>query len=147
MTKGEYAMGNTLKKPVFVVSVLSCLLALAGLAYYYTNGKTQYNENKLAQIIIIMVIAAVVLAVLAMIIKHRLFLYGAALAMLYAFLEFVVTEINFWSNWIIATDPVSPEVLQQYFCITILFLVAMVLAFIAAGMAKGSFYRAAKEAK
>ena len=140
-------MGNSLKKPVYVVSALSCLLALAGLFYYYTNGKTQYNENKLATIILIMAIAAIVLAVLGMLIKHRLFFYGAALAMLYAFLEFAITEINFWSNWIIATDPVSPEVLQQYFCITILFFVAMILAFIAAGMAKGSFYRKAKEAK
>ena len=85
--------------------------------------------------------------VLALLFGSRWLHYGAALAMLYAFLEYVITEINFWSNWIIATDPVAPAVLQQYFLITGILLLATVGAFIAAAMAKKAYYRSSEEAK
>ena len=138
---------SSLKKPIFYVTLVSCLLALAGLILYEMNGKTQYNSNKLADVVIWGLVAAMALFILAIIFRHRLFHYGAALAMLYAFLEYVINEINFWTNWIIATDPVAPAVLQQYFLITGIMLVATIGGFIAAHMARKAYYRSSKEAK
>ncbi len=138
---------SRLKKPVFYVALCACLLALVSLILYETRGKTQYNGNQLAQVIVYGLIAAMVFLVLSMLSGSRWFHYGAALAALYAFLEYLITEINFWSNWIIATDPVAPAVLTQYFLITGMMLAAAVLAFIAAHMAKKAWYRDRKEAK
>ncbi len=149
--KGALIMGmlsdlkSRLKKPIFYVTLCSCLLALAGLILYMVQGKTQYNGNQLTQVIVYGLIAAIALFLLAMLTGSRWAHYGAALAMLYAFLEYVITEINFWTNWIIATDPVAPHVLTQYFLITGILLLATAGAFIAAGMAKRSCYR--KEAQ
>lgn len=138
---------SRLKKPIFYVTLCSCLLALAGLILYLTNGKTQYNGNQITQAIVYGLIAAMAFFLLALLTGNRWLHYGAALAMLYAFLEYVVTEINFWTNWIIATDPVASNVLTQYFLITGILLVAAAGAFIAAGMAKKSYYSNGKEAK
>ena len=138
---------SSLKKPIFYVTVVSCLLALAGLILYQINGKTQYNGNQLSTVIIYGLIAAMVFFVLAVLTRNRWFHYGAALAALYAFLEYVIKEINFWTNWIVATDPVAPAVLTQYFVITIIMLLSAVGAFIAAGMAKRAYYRRSQEAK
>ncbi len=137
---------SRLKKPIFYITLVSCLLALVGLILYTTQGKTQYNGNQLTQVIVYGLIAAMVFFVLALLFGSRWFHYGAALAMLYAFLEYVITEINFWTNWIIATDPVEPAVLTQYCVITIILLIAAVGAFIAAAQAKKAWY-SSKEAK
>ena len=136
---------SRLKKPAFYVTLVSCLLALAGLILYEMNGKTQYNANKLSDAVVWGLIAGMAFSVLSMLLGHRFLHYGAALALLYACLELVITEINFWTNWIIATDPVAPHVLTQYFLITGILLLATAGAFIAAGMAKRSCYR--KEAQ
>ena len=138
---------SRLKKPIFYITLCSCLLALVGLILYTSQGKTQYNGNQLTQVIVYGLIAAMAFFVLALLFGSRWFHYGAALAMLYAFLEYVITEINFWSNWIIATDPVAPAVLQQYFLITGILLLATVGAFIAAVLAKKAYYRNGKEAQ
>lgn len=126
---------------IIVFAVISCLLALAGLILYMMVGKTQYNSQSLANNIIIALIAAMVFLLLTVLTKIRLFSYAAAIALLYAFLEYVITEINFWSNWIIATDPVDPSVLRQYFIITGLFLFSMIFSMITAGLAKGHYYK------
>ena len=138
---------SRLKKPIFYIALCSCLLALVGLILYISQGKTQYNGNQLTQVIVYGLVAAMAFFVLAMLVGSRWLHYGAALAMLYAFLEYVITEINFWSNWIIATDPVAPAVLRQYFLITGILLLATVGAFIAAVMAKKAYYRSSEEAK
>jgi len=137
---------SRLKKPAFYVTLFSCLLALAGLIFYELEGKTQYNSNKLADAVVYGLIAGMAFLVLSMLLGHRWLHYGAALAMLYALLEYVINEINFWTNWIIATDPVAPAVLQQYFLITGLILLATVGAFIAAHSARKAYYQG-KEAK
>ena len=126
---------------IAVFAVIACLLAGAGLALYMVAGKTQYNSQSLANNIIIALIAGMVFLLLTAGTKIRLFGYAGALALLYAFLEYVITEINFWSNWIIATDPVDPSVLKQYFIITGLMLLGMIFAMVTAGMAKGRYYR------
>ena len=138
---------SRLKKPIFYITLCSCLLALVGLILYISQGKTQYNGNQLTQVIVYGLIAAMAFFVLALLTGSRWLHYGAALAMLYAFLEYVITEINFWTNWIIATDPVAPAVLRQYFLITGIMLLAAVGAFIAAAMAKKAYYRSGKEAQ
>jgi len=137
---------SRLKKPAFYVTLFSCLLALAGLIFYELEGKTQYNSNKLADAVVYGLIAGMAFFLLSMLLGHRWLHYGAALAMLYALLEYVINEINFWTNWIIATDPVAPAVLQQYFLITGLILLATVGAFIAAHSARKAYYQG-KEAK
>ena len=137
---------SRLKKPAFYVTLFSCLLALAGLIFYELEGKTQYNSNKLADAVVYGLIAGMAFFLLSMLLGHRWLHYGAALAMLYALLEYVINEINFWTNWIIATDPVAPAVLQQYFLITGLILLATVGAFIAAHSARKAYYHG-KEAK
>jgi|GEM_PF-2493936 len=131
-----------LKKPSFYIAVCSCLLALVSLILYLAMGKTQYNSQKLATIIIVMLIIGMVLLIASCVLDIRFLRYGAAVAFLYAFLEYVITEVNFWSNWIIATDPVEASVLTQYFVITIIMLVATVLAFVTALMTKKQYYRA-----
>ena len=138
---------SRLKKPIFYITLCSCLLALAGLILYTSQGKTQYNGNQLAQVIVYGLVAGMAFLVLALLTGSRWLHYGAALATLYAFLEYVITEINFWTNWIIATDPVAPAVLQQYFLITGIMLLATVGAFIAAILAKKAYYHSGKEAQ
>ena len=137
---------SRLKKPVFYVTLCSCLLALVGLILYLNNGKTQYNGNQLTMVIVYGLAAALVFFLLALITGNRWLHYGAALAMLFVCLEYIFAEINFWSNWIIATDPVAPQVLQQYFLRTGLMLISAIGAFAAAGIAKKRFYGNAKEA-
>ena len=140
-------MGNNTEKKkskgttVAVFAVIAILLAGAALAMYWFLGKTQYNSQSLANNIIIALAAGMVFLLLTALTKIRLFGYAGALALLYAFLEYVITEINFWSNWIIATDPVDPSVLRQYFIITGLFLLSMIFAMVTAGLAKGRFYK------
>ena len=136
-----------LKKPSFWITVLSCVLALVGLIMYFAVGKTQYNSFKLATSMIVMLIIAMVLFVASMALDIRFLRYGAAVAMLYAFLKYFISEINFWSNWIIATDPVDPAVLTQYFVITILIFVATTGAFVGAVMTKKQYYKANEQSE
>ena len=131
-----------IKKPSFYIAIISCILALIGLIFYMTKGKTQYNGLKLTPIIIVMLIIGMVCVAASLILNIRFLRYGAAVAFLYAFLELVITEINFWSNWIIATDPVDGNILTQYFVETILVLVATIGAFVSAVMVKKAYYKA-----
>ena len=129
-----------IKKPSFYIAVISCILALVGLILYAAKGKTQYNGQKLAPIIIVMLILGMICIASSLVLNIRFIRYGAAVAILYAFLELVITEINFWSNLIIATDPVEGSVLAQYLLITILVLVATIGAFVSAIMVKRAYY-------
>lgn len=138
---------SQLKKPSFYITVLSCILALVGLITYFSVGKTQYNSFKLATPMIVMLIIAMVLFASSCVLDIRFLRYGAAVAMLYAFLKFFISEINFWSNWIIATDPVDPSVLTQYFVITIIIFVATIGAFVGAIMTKKQYYKVVKQAE
>ncbi len=136
-----------IKKSFIAITLISCVLALAGLILYYVMGKTQYNANQLTMPIVYGLGVAVVCFVCAVFTKIRWFSYGAALAMLYSFLEYIITEINFWTNLILATDPVEANVLTQYVLITGVILVGTIGAFIAAGMAKKSYYKSLVEVK
>ena len=133
------------KKPAFYLAIVSCLLAGGCLFLYLTEGKTQYNSQMLSQAVLIGLIAGIALLLAFAFTGIRFLAYGGAVMLLYGFLELAITEINFWSNWIIATDPVEPAVLQQYFLITGLALGAVIFGFLVTGLAKGAYYR--KEAK
>ena len=130
-----------LKKLYNIFMYASLVLAIVALAFYMTNGKTQYNSQKLAPIIIVMIIIAAVLYLVSIFFDIRYLKYGASVALLMAFLQFAITEINFFSNWIIATDPVADNVLTYYLTVAIVLLVSTVLSFVSAVMSKGAYYK------
>ena len=134
-----------LKKKYNFFMYASVVLAVIGLIFYLTRGKTQYNSQTLAPIVTVMLIISSALSIVSIFFDIRFLKYGSALALLMATLQFIIHEIDFYSNWIIATDPVSGDMIFYYMFTVIILLVSTVLAFIAASMNKRAYY--AKEAE
>ena len=130
-----------LKKLYNILLYVSVITAIVALVVYATKGKTQYNSQTLTPVIIVSLIVAIALNFISVIFDIRFLKYGASVAMLMAFLQFVITEINFFSNWIIATDPVSDDMKIQYVLLAVFLLVATVLAFVSAIMCKKAYYK------
>ena len=129
------------KKPYFYISVVAFVLALIFVISYASNGGTQYNDEKITSTIVVMGIIGLVALGISCIINIRYLKHIAAVVLLFSFLSFIATEVNFWGNLFIQTDPVAGVVLRQYVSNTVIILLADVLAFVAAIMAKRSYYK------
>ena len=132
---------NFFKKPHFYLSTLAFVLGLIFLIIYASNGATQYNQETIASIIVTMSIIGLIAIGLSCIINIRYLKHIAAVAFLFAFLEYIVTEVNFWGNLFVQTDPVPASVLGQYVSCTILILVASIASFVAGALAKRSYFK------
>lgn len=129
------------KKPYFYISVVAFVLALIFVISYANNGGTQYNDEKITSSIVVMGIIGLVAIGISCVINIRYLKHIAAVALLFSFLSFIATEVNFWGNLFIQTDPVADAVLKQYVSNTVLILLADVLAFTAAIWAKRAYYK------
>ena len=132
---------NFYKKPHFYLSILAFALGLVFVILYSANGATQYNQETIAPIIVVMGIIGLVALGLSCVINIRYLKHIGAVALLFAFLEYIITEVNFWGNLFIQTDPVADNVLTQYVSSTVFVLVATIAAFTAAIMSKRSYYK------
>ncbi len=132
---------NFFKKPHFYLSVLAFVLGLVFAIIYASKGATQYNQEKIASIIVVMSIIGLVAIALSSVINIRYLKHIAGISFLFAFLEYIATEVNFWGNLFIQTDPVPASVLSQYVTCVILVLLATASAFTAAVMNKRAYYR------
>ncbi|MBP5177278.1 MAG: hypothetical protein ILP02_01700 [Clostridia bacterium] len=138
-----------LKKLYNFFMYASCVAVLVALIMYLTGSKTQYNAQSLAPVIIVSGFVAMGLYIVSIVFDIRFLKYCAAIALLMAFLQFVITEINFYSNWIIATDPVAQDVINYYMTVTVLLFISTALSFVSAAMCKKAYYaeEKAKEAQ
>lgn len=133
------------KKPHFYIEIVSLVLSIVFLAIYSQSGATQYNQNKLASAVLTLLGIGITFSILSLVINIRYLKHIAAVATLFGFLEFFINEVNFWSNWIIATDPVAPEVVSYYISQTIIYFLAVVSGFVAAVLHKRNYYKEAEK--
>lgn len=148
MGKITFVKSNLLpnvKKPYNFFAYASIVLTVVAMITYFINGKTQYNSQSLAPVVIVMAAIAVCSYLVSIFFDIRYLKYLSALALLMAFLQFFITEINFYSNWVIATDPVAGDVLAYYLSVLIILFLATVLSFVSAIVNKKAYYGEEKD--
>ena len=123
----------------------SFILSVVSLILYISNGRTQYNAQSLAPIVIVMISIAIFTHIVSVLFDIRYVKYLSSLALLMAFLQFFIREINFFSNWVIAIDPVTGDIIAHYLSVLILLFVAAALSFVSAIMNKKAYYREEKD--
>ncbi|MBQ9482247.1 MAG: hypothetical protein IJU84_08795 [Clostridia bacterium] len=133
------------KKPYYYILFASFALALASVIIYVSNGANEYNKENISGLIVAMLIAGMVFTAAAAVFELRYIKYVAYACLFYGFLQFVITELNFWGNFIIATDPVPAEAQRYYLSLTVIMLLSWVTILVSALWQKSSEYKKEKE--
>ena len=134
-----------LKNPGFYMMLAVCVLVLVSLCTYAANGATQFNKETIASSVIALCSVSVVLSVLCIVADVvlpatkfagllrwvRFIEYFIWLLLFGAFVELIVTEINFIGNVFVATDPVDTVFIVNYLVAIIPVLVGGIISLVA----------------
>lgn len=114
-----------------ILSVVALLCGTVALLLYLTCGLNEYN-NTYSTLEIVVLVAGILLSIVAVVFPVRLCMYGGYLCFLAAFVQYIVTQINYLAAVIypLLVGTMVDDVAVSFGFVAI--LVLLVAAFVAA---------------